>query len=70
MANKKTSQTLPDFGEALKKLEDIVTSMENGSLSLEQALKQYEEGVALARQCQNALQEAQKRIQQLSEDIE
>jgi exodeoxyribonuclease VII small subunit len=70
VANKKTSTTLPDFDQALKKLEDIVTSMENGSLSLEQALKQYEEGVALARQCQNALQEAQKRIQQLSEDSE
>ncbi len=68
VTNKKTESTLPDFSQALKKLENIVTSMENGELSLEHALKQYEQGVALARQCQQALQEAQKRVQQLSED--
>jgi exodeoxyribonuclease VII small subunit len=68
VTNKKTEPSLPDFSQSLKKLEDIVTSMENGELSLEHALKQYEQGVALARQCQQALQEAQKRVQQLSDE--
>ena len=39
--------------------------MEGGELSLEQALKEFETGVSLARQCQHALQQAEQRITQL-----
>lgn len=65
MTNKSDETKLPDFEGALKKLEGIVTKMEGGELSLEQALKEFETGVSLARQCQHALQQAEQRITQL-----
>jgi len=68
VANKKTPMGLPDFETSLKKLETIVTKMEGGELSLEQALKQFEEGVALARQCQLVLSQAEQRVEQLMAD--
>jgi exodeoxyribonuclease VII small subunit len=65
VANKKTEDTIPDFEGALKKLESIVTKMEGGELTLEQALKHFEQGVTLARQCQQALRQAEQRVQEL-----
>ena len=52
-ANKKV-----DFEKSLEQLEDIVAALENGDLSLEQSLKQFEQGVALTQQCQTALNDA------------
>ena len=54
-----------EFEAALKKLESIVQNLENGDLSLEQALKQYEEGVKMADVCTKRLTEAQKRVEVL-----
>lgn len=54
-----------NFEDTLKNLEAIVSGMEKGELSLEQALKQFEEGVRLAKECQQALRQAQERVQQL-----
>ncbi len=54
-----------EFESALKKLEGIVQNLENGDLSLEQALKQYEEGVKMADICSKRLTEAQKRVEVL-----
>jgi exodeoxyribonuclease VII small subunit len=51
-----------EFESALKKLETIVENLENGELSLEQALKQYEEGVKMADICSKRLTEAEKRV--------
>ena len=65
VANKKDKLEHPDFEEALKKLEAIVSKMESGDLPLEQSLKEFEAGVSLARQCQLALQQAEQRITQL-----
>jgi exodeoxyribonuclease VII small subunit len=53
------------FEEALKKLEAIVTAMESDDLSLEVLLAKYEEGTLLARTCQEKLEEAELKIQQL-----
>ena len=53
------------FETALKKLESIVQNLENGDLSLEDALKQYEEGVRMADACSKRLTEAQKRVEVL-----
>lgn len=53
------------FEQALTDLEAIVDEMENGELSLEDSLKAYEKGVALTNQCQQALKEAELKIQQL-----
>ena len=54
-----------EFESAMKKLEAIVQNLENGDLSLEQALKQYEEGVKMAAICSKRLTEAQKRVEVL-----
>jgi exodeoxyribonuclease VII small subunit len=53
------------FEEALQKLESIVEGMESGDLPLESLLAKYEEGVKLARICQDKLAEAELKIQQL-----
>jgi len=53
------------FEEALKKLEEIVETMESQELPLEKLLSQYEEGTRLARVCQEKLSEAELKIQQL-----
>jgi len=53
------------FEEALKRLEDIVDSMENHDLALESLLAKYEEGTRLAQNCQTRLAEAEVKIQQL-----
>ena len=54
-----------EFEAALKKLEAIVEEMESGELSLEKALKSYEEGVKLADFCSKRLTEAEKRVEVL-----
>jgi len=55
----------PPFEEALEKLESIVDAMESGDLPLESLIAKYEEGVKLARVCQEKLAEAELKIQQL-----
>ena len=64
MAKKKS--TAP-FEDALKELETLVEKMERGDLSLEESLKDFERGVALTRQCQQALQEAEQKVEILLE---
>ena len=56
-----------DFERALAELEALVESMEEGDLSLEESLKAYERGMQLSRACQQALDEAESRIQILAE---
>ncbi|RMF15046.1 MAG: exodeoxyribonuclease VII small subunit [Gammaproteobacteria bacterium] len=60
----------PDFETALKQLEAIVQTLEQGELGLEDAMARYEEGVRLSRQCQQALREAELRISQLSNEAD
>jgi exodeoxyribonuclease VII small subunit len=45
----------------------MVEQMEDGELSLEESLKAFEQGVKLTRECQQALQEAEQKVQLLSE---
>ncbi len=54
-----------EFETALKRLESIVENLENGELSLEAALKQYEEGVRMADICSKRLTEAEKKVEVL-----
>jgi exodeoxyribonuclease VII small subunit len=61
-------KTTPSFEEALLELEALVVGMEDGELSLEDAIKHYERGVALGRNALKALDEAQQRVQILNED--
>jgi exodeoxyribonuclease VII small subunit len=56
------------FEDALQRLEEIVDRLETGELPLEDSLKVFEEGVALARRCSKYLEEAEKRIELLTKD--
>ncbi|WP_414718465.1 exodeoxyribonuclease VII small subunit [Thiothrix winogradskyi] len=49
-------------------LETLVQRMESGELSLEDSLKEFERGVLLTRQCQEALKAAEQRVKLLSAD--
>ena len=49
--------------KSLEELEALVTRLEAGDLPLEQALKEFEHGVKLTRQCQAALQEAEQKVE-------
>jgi exodeoxyribonuclease VII small subunit len=58
-----TPSSPPDFERALAELEATVDALEHGELSLEDALKQFERGVALARECQVALKQAEQKVE-------
>ena len=51
-----------NFERALENLEQLVSSMESGDLSLEDSLKAFETGIKLTRECQTALKEAEQKI--------
>jgi exodeoxyribonuclease VII small subunit len=63
---KRTSKT-PDFETALAELEALVEKMEQGDLTLDDSLKQFERGVQLTRSCQQALKDAEQKVQVLME---
>lgn len=65
MADKKEKS--PDFEQALKELEKLVETMEQGDLPLEEALKCFERGIELTRNCQSSLKEAEQKVQVLLE---
>jgi len=56
------------FETSLKELEKIVRRLENGDLPLEESLKLFEDGVRLSRQCQERLNQAERRIEVLLKD--
>ena len=58
-----------DFEANLAQLEDIVETLEDGNLSLEESLKSFELGIKITRQCQEA-QKAEQRVHLLSQDAE
>ena len=62
---KKSSKTRT-FEEALRRLEEIVESLEQGSVPLDQALDLYEEGVRLSKECADRLKTAEQRIKKLT----
>ncbi|MBV7315345.1 exodeoxyribonuclease VII small subunit [Shewanella sp. NIFS-20-20] len=50
------------FEQSLTELEQIVAQLEQGDISLDDALKQFERGIALVRQSQNKLEQAQQKV--------
>jgi exodeoxyribonuclease VII small subunit len=59
------TDNLPDFEKSLTELEALVAKLEQGDVPLEEALKTFERGVALTRQCQAALRTAQQKVEVL-----
>lgn len=54
-----------NFEKAMADLELIVAELEKGDLPLEDSLKQFEQGILLARHCQSALSKAEQKIEML-----
>jgi exodeoxyribonuclease VII small subunit len=55
----------PDLEAALAEINTVIEQMEQGELSLEQSLAQFERGITLIKQCQKILQEATQKVQVL-----
>lgn len=56
------------FEAGLKRLEEVLDSLEHGDLALEEAMRAFEEGVQLVRFCQKKLDEVEKRVELLLKD--
>ena len=56
-----------NFESAIKELESLVEQMEQGDISLEKSLENFERGIELTRTCQKALQEAEQKVQILTQ---
>lgn len=54
-----------DYEASITELESLVERLEQGDLSLEESLKLYESGVLLTRDCQEALSQAEQKVQLL-----
>lgn len=67
MARKSTTKTI-NFEKSLKQLESLVEKLEKGELSLEESLKQFEQGIKLTKECRQALQNAEQKISILSNE--
>jgi exodeoxyribonuclease VII small subunit len=63
--NNPPSEDTPSFETLYKRLEETVTRLEQGNLSLEESLSLYVEGTALAKRCQELLQDAELRVTRL-----
>jgi exodeoxyribonuclease VII small subunit len=58
----------PSFEAGLKRLEEVLDSLEHGDLSLEEAMRAFEEGVQLVRLCHQRLDEVERRVELLLKD--
>ena len=65
MADEGAEPQLPDFEAALEELEALVARLEEGDLSLEDSLSCFERGVHLTRTCQQALKQAEQKVEAL-----
>ena len=57
------------FEYSLKRLQQIVETLEEGSVSLEDVMKMYEEGVELSKRCLMQLQQVELRLKKLSKEM-
>jgi len=58
------------FEVKLKELEAIVSELEGGSLSLEDSISKFEQGIKLSKDCTKSLEEAEKKINILTDETE
>ena len=54
-----------DFEHSLDELEQLVTKMEGGQMSLDESLASFERGIGLYRHCQQSLEKAELRVRLL-----
>ena len=65
---KDADQVTENFEKQLDALEEIVNRMEQGDLTLEDSIKEFEQGMKLANQCQKTLTDAELRVKVLMEN--
>lgn len=58
------------FEENLQQLQQLTEKLEKESLSLEEAIAVYQQGMQLSEACQNALQEAEKQFSLITEEVQ
>ncbi|MGD0078117.1 MAG: exodeoxyribonuclease VII small subunit [Sedimentisphaerales bacterium] len=58
------------FEQAIKELTGIVGKIEQGEITLQDSIQQYERGMTLIKHCRKILQEAEKRIEKIAEESE
>jgi len=68
-AASQTGEAAPAFEQAMQELEQLVTRMESGELTLEQSLAAYKRGARLLQICQGALQDAQQQVKILEQGL-
>ena len=73
MKSKSTKKTVDldhhhSFEHSLKRLEEIVESLEQGNVALSDVMKMYEEGVQISKNCLEQLSRAEVKLKQLSKD--
>lgn len=66
MAAVATAKKSIDFEKKLSELEALVNEMEQGNMSLEESLKAFETGIKITRDCQQALKEAEQKVEILT----
>lgn len=73
MAGKKHSSSKSqgiNFEDSLKRLETIVQVLEEGSVSLDEVMVMYEEGVQISKQCLEYLNDAELKLKRLSKNVD
>lgn len=63
-------KTVKSFEAALRRLEEIVETLESGELSLEESIRIFEEGVGLTRTCGQQLEQAEQKVSRLLSEAE
>ena len=66
MASKADDVSALAFEQALKELEDIVSKLESGQVSLDNSIKLYERGETLKKHCEKLLKSAEARIEKIT----
>ncbi len=66
MKDAQPNEPMVSFEAALTELDTLVNQLESQQLNLQDALKYFERGIMLTRNCQEALQYAEQRVEQLS----
>jgi len=59
-----------DFAKSYERLEAIAREFESGKLSLEEGLKKFEEGLALAKECKEYLKQTENKITEIKKKFE
>lgn len=70
MAKSTKSEMNKSFEEAICQLEQIVTQLEKGDVTLEESIVSFQQGIELSRYCASKLDEAEKKISILLQDEE